>query len=403
MIGWSKREFQRAEFDGERGKDPLTGQLKKIDQRSKGAARGIAATAWSVTWIFIFIVIAIVAGLFFWRALLRSTGWGPKLVACLNAVQIKIMNAIYKKVAVWLNRWENHETQTGYDNALIIKLFLFQFVNSYNSLIYIAFFKRDMEGCDDNDCMGELTTQLSTIFVTNFFLNFWELGQPWLKNKWAAYQEKKHLKKHGEEINAKRIRNTTTYTEDQGKLSAYSSTIEDYMELIIQYGYVIMFSSAFTLTPLFALILCVVEIRVDAMKICNLDRRPFPYGRESIGQWNSIIALISMIGVFFNAAILSWTANVFKSTTRVDFWFYFFIIDHVLLGCKAFIAYIIQDEPSIVIRAKQWQKRIVDERLFMKNIGTTTARKFRKLELTGDHSNALFEKGRIPDDNEVLE
>lgn len=37
---------------------------------------------------------------------------------------------------------ENHRTQTSYEDALIIKLFGFQFVNSYTSLFYIAFFRQ---------------------------------------------------------------------------------------------------------------------------------------------------------------------------------------------------------------------------------------------------------------------
>ena len=36
---------------------------------------------------------------------------------------------------------ENHRTQTAYDDALIIKLFAFQFANSYASCFYIAFFR----------------------------------------------------------------------------------------------------------------------------------------------------------------------------------------------------------------------------------------------------------------------
>lgn len=36
---------------------------------------------------------------------------------------------------------ENHRTQSQYDDALIVKLFAFQFANSYSSLIYIAFFR----------------------------------------------------------------------------------------------------------------------------------------------------------------------------------------------------------------------------------------------------------------------
>lgn len=36
---------------------------------------------------------------------------------------------------------ENHRTQSQHDDALILKLFAFQFANSYASCIYIAFFR----------------------------------------------------------------------------------------------------------------------------------------------------------------------------------------------------------------------------------------------------------------------
>ncbi len=36
---------------------------------------------------------------------------------------------------------EMHKTQTEFEDALILKGFLFQFVNFYASIIYIGFFK----------------------------------------------------------------------------------------------------------------------------------------------------------------------------------------------------------------------------------------------------------------------
>lgn len=36
---------------------------------------------------------------------------------------------------------ENHRTDTAYEDNLIAKTFMFQFVNSYASLVYIAFIK----------------------------------------------------------------------------------------------------------------------------------------------------------------------------------------------------------------------------------------------------------------------
>jgi len=51
-----------------------------------------------------------------------------------------IFNAIWQKLAIAMTRWENHRTLTSYNDQLVFKIFMFQFVNSYTSLYYIAFF-----------------------------------------------------------------------------------------------------------------------------------------------------------------------------------------------------------------------------------------------------------------------
>lgn len=80
-----------------------------------------------------------------------------------------------------------------------------------------------------------------------------------------------------------------SYTEQQAKLGPYETPMSDYMELVIQYGYVILFSASFTLTPLLAYILNLFEYRVDAYKLCYLVRRPYPQTTENIGIWFYII------------------------------------------------------------------------------------------------------------------
>lgn len=47
---------------------------------------------------------------------------------------------------LFLNNWtENYREQSKYDNHLIGKVALFQFVNSFLSLFYIAFYLRDQD------------------------------------------------------------------------------------------------------------------------------------------------------------------------------------------------------------------------------------------------------------------
>lgn len=65
-------------------------------------------------------------------------------------------------------------------------------------------------------------------------------------------------------------------------------TLQDYQEMFIQFGYVVLFSSAFPLAAMWALINNIIEIRSDALKLCTGLQRPFGQRVESIGQWQVI-------------------------------------------------------------------------------------------------------------------
>ena len=73
------------------------------------------------------------------------------------------MGRLYENLAVKLTDWgiiidsilvsitliflvEMHRTQTEYDDNLTFKVFIFQFINFYSSIIYIAFFKGKFVG-----------------------------------------------------------------------------------------------------------------------------------------------------------------------------------------------------------------------------------------------------------------
>jgi hypothetical protein len=81
--------------------------------------------------------------------------------------------------AEWANEWENHRTQTEFEDAMIFKVFLFQLFNNYAALFFIAFVKSSLwDGCDSGDCMGELFDQMVSIFLVRFAMNTVEIGGP---------------------------------------------------------------------------------------------------------------------------------------------------------------------------------------------------------------------------------
>ena len=61
--------------------------------------------------------------------------------SCLNAIQILIYNFLFDLIAKKLTEFENHKYQRDFDSALLIKTFIFKFLNSYLSLFYMAFFQ----------------------------------------------------------------------------------------------------------------------------------------------------------------------------------------------------------------------------------------------------------------------
>lgn len=61
--------------------------------------------------------------------------------AVVNLIFIMALGRVYTKLAYMLTQWEMHRTQTEFEDNLIFKVFIFQFVNFYSSIIYIAFFK----------------------------------------------------------------------------------------------------------------------------------------------------------------------------------------------------------------------------------------------------------------------
>ena len=113
----------------------------------------------------------------------------------LNAISIMILQIVYNRLALVFTRWENHRTQTEFEDPLVLKRFVFNFINSYVSLYYIgtmqmksflgmfiiiiitiilAFFRggtlilgRFQDTCTNDDCMTMLTVQvLVMVLVT---------------------------------------------------------------------------------------------------------------------------------------------------------------------------------------------------------------------------------------------
>ena len=65
--------------------------------------------------------------------------------AGLNVATSQLLNTIYIGLAHRFTDWENHQTETQYEDALAFKTVLFGMASNYSALLYVAFFKGNLQ------------------------------------------------------------------------------------------------------------------------------------------------------------------------------------------------------------------------------------------------------------------
>lgn len=92
-------------------------------------------------------------------------------------------------------------------------------------------------------------------------------------------------------------------------------TYFDYLEILVQQGYVILFSTSFALGPILAFINNIAEFKVDKWKITRFKRRPEPKQAKDIGVWFLIFNIITYVGIFSSWGIVCVTKQAFSKDT----------------------------------------------------------------------------------------
>ncbi|CAH0557259.1 unnamed protein product [Brassicogethes aeneus] len=242
--------------------------------------------------------------------------------ACINLCCIVVFNWIYTFVAEYLTELELLRTQTEFDDSLTLKIYLLQFVNYYASIFYIAFFKGKFIGspksynkifgyrqeeCGPGGCLMELCIQLGIIMVGKQAMNtVLEMVFP-LFYKWLnTLKVKTGLTKDTYSSKGSQSQWIKDY-----KLVEWGprSLFPEYLEMVLQYGFVTIFVAAFPLAPFFALLNNILEMRLDARKLLTFYRRPVSQRVRDIGVWYRILDSIGKLSVVTNGFIIAFTSD----------------------------------------------------------------------------------------------
>ncbi|PNF39603.1 Anoctamin-10 [Cryptotermes secundus] len=379
-IGMTSLDEPRPNYHGVMGIDVVTGRYQPQFPRWKTNARLYCAS--------LPIVLLCMVGAFF---VMLASFWAEEMIihmkklhgleaggllvlmpSILYSAVVFIMNCYYRKLATFLTEWENHRTQSQFDRHRVTKLVLFEFVNNFMSLFYIAFYIQDMEMLKN-----QLTVMLIIFQAIN---NFQEAILP-LLIKCYSKKVTKALKfdailgnKDNEGSSYIRKRRPTLIHEKdsvipdhipalepddprielaiaEGEMENYEGTYDDYLEIFIQFGYVFLFSSVYPMAALWAVVNNILEIRADAFKLCCLYQRPMAKRVKDTGAWQRAFEAVGAMSIMTNCGLLCMSPQLRRlapSLTSVEWVLLFVVLEHMLLGIRHILHLVIPDRPEWV-------------------------------------------------------
>ena len=299
---------------------------------------------------------------------------GSVVGGALNGLFISVTNMLYARLAEHLTEWENHRTQSDFDDALIVKTMFFQFINSYMALYYIAFVKaneidllswatgipeycHDKRHFDESEeeieaihggvnpyCMNELSLYITAVVISAMATGkVLEFVTPWANAKLRTAQEEfvmfaaqtkkeettcdqlkfigkflmgvstaKQAEAHTAATGEEIVLKRMTVYEKQAKLEPHEGVFSEFSNILLQLGYVVLFAPAFPLASALLWTSFYFELRTDAFKMVKNTRRP-PYMRaEDIGSWQTVLRLLAALGVLTNLGLINVTETTLE-------------------------------------------------------------------------------------------
>jgi len=206
------------------------------------------------------------------------------------------------------------------------------------------------------DCLHELQSTIMVIFITRLVVgNFQEIAVPPL-----IRGVKRCISK------CRRTDSDVPHAPpSQAELDAEKElpdVFEDYMEILITYGYCVLFVVAFPLSPLLAMVSFYIELRVDALKFLDGSTRPIPRGAQDIGTWQMMFDAFGMLAVVSNLVLVIFTeSNFLGFTFTMDRVVALFFVEHALFIIKGIVDAAIPDSPAAVTLQEDRQEYLVDK------------------------------------------
>lgn len=346
VKGCSSLHAMRATFRGETEREnPVTGEKEQYYPSWKRVMKQFTAIPTAL--VAGILLMALQGVVFVIEIFLAEIYDGPLkqylvfLPTALLATLVPTFTAFYSIVVTKMTNWENHVTAHAYETSLTQKMFVLNFLTSYmglflSSYVYLPFGHLiepniDFITATVQKFVGEKATQSKTFTINTLRLRqqyiyftataqainfFVETLLPYIQRR--LFKEAKKLSNKVTGAHAFVFNDNPTESAFLTRVRAEAEfpeyeVDEDYREMIVQFGYLSLFSTVWPLAPLFSFINNWVELRGDAVKICLDTKRPIPSKAESIGAWLHNLTFLTWLGSLTTSSLVSLYRN--SSTT----------------------------------------------------------------------------------------
>lgn len=338
----------RPAFHGELGVNPVTGRVEPLFPEWQ---RDVRLMLVSVPVVGMFLALVVLGMLCFywgeaqvnqlhqnWDSLLSQTLlYAPSV---LHIVFTNVLATVYKTVAQFLTEYENHREESAFQNHLTAKVLVFTFFNYFAVLFHIAFVKQDVP---------LLRKRLASLLIVTQLVNqVTEVVVPFLVDRFISAPHRTEREDDPEED---KFRNQIT-------LPVFPGLFAEYIELLVQFGYLSLFSCVFPLTAVLLLINNLTEIRSDAYKICKLFRKPFSPPVANMGVWQIAFEVLSFVSVVSNCWLLTLSPQLQGlpeegSMSHTNLLLMAVSVEHLLILVKVILAVMIPDEPDWIKKKRE--------------------------------------------------
>lgn len=183
---------------------------------------------------------------------------------------------------------------------MFIKRFIFEFTDFQLYLFYIGLYQLDIK---------LLRTNLIALFMVDEIRRvITEACIPWLMQNTGKKIEQ-WRNKDGKEPEKLTIEQEIIQAEVEELEKDEMELFDDYLEMIMTFGYITLFAAAFPLGTTITSLFIYIETKSDTYKMEALSRRPFSRKAHTIGVWELTLDLFTFSAVFTNIILACFASD----------------------------------------------------------------------------------------------